>query len=245
MMEGDQGDDGPIGPPGLPGATGPTGPQGPQGASAPSMMEGDQGDDGPMGPPGLQGPAGPQGPAGADGAGGASTMKTAVRAATTVAGTLASSFANGSTIDGVLLVTADRILLKNQASAIENGIYVVAASGTPTRASDLAAAAFGGGTFVIVEEGTANADTGWLCSTDSADIVGTNNLNFVKRLGSSAPALTTTGADVSVSAAAPPTTGQVLTATSATTATWQDATGSSSGPSTGLVYAISRGFALP
>lgn len=62
--------------------------------------------------------------------------KQSVRAATTVAGTLASSFENGDTIDTVTLVTGDRILIKNQAAPEENGIYTVNASGAPTRAVD-------------------------------------------------------------------------------------------------------------
>ena len=64
------------------------------------------------------------------------SWKAAVRVATTVAGTLASSFENGATIDGVVLATGDRILIKNQADAAENGIYTVNASGAPTRATD-------------------------------------------------------------------------------------------------------------
>jgi hypothetical protein len=55
------------------------------------------------------------------------TWKEEVRVATTANGTLATAFANGQTVDGVALVTGDRILLKNQTTATENGIYVVAA----------------------------------------------------------------------------------------------------------------------
>src|SRR5688500_7583864 len=62
--------------------------------------------------------------------------KTPVRVATTANGTLATAFENGDTIDGVALVTGDRILIKDQTTQSENGIYVVAASGAPTRASD-------------------------------------------------------------------------------------------------------------
>jgi len=62
--------------------------------------------------------------------------KKAVRVATLVSGTLASAFANGSVIDGVTLVTGDRILIKDQASPAQNGIYTVNASGAPTRATD-------------------------------------------------------------------------------------------------------------
>ncbi len=56
-----------------------------------------------------------------------------VRVATTTSGTFATAFDNASTVDGVVLATNDIILIKNQASAQENGIFVVQASGTPVR----------------------------------------------------------------------------------------------------------------
>ena len=58
-------------------------------------------------------------------------VKNSVRVATTANGTLASAFANGQTVDGITLATNDRILLKNQSTGSENGIYTVNASGTP------------------------------------------------------------------------------------------------------------------
>jgi phage-related tail fiber protein len=107
--------------------------------------------------------------------------KASVRAATTGPGTLASAFANGSTIDGVTLATGDRILIKDQASGAENGIYVVAASGAPTRAADAdAGGEITGGMAVFVEEGTTNADTGWLLSNNGAVTIGTTALTFVQ-----------------------------------------------------------------
>ena len=111
-------------------------------------------------------------------------MKESVRAATITAGTLASSFANNSSIDGIVLVTGNRILIKDQGSAIENGIYTVNVSGAPTRASDLAAAASAEGAYIFVEEGTTNADSSWVCNTSSpGDIVGTNSIIFVQFSG--------------------------------------------------------------
>lgn len=86
--------------------------------------------------------------------------KTAARVATTTAGTLASSFENGDTVDGVVLATGDRILIKDQASASENGIYVVQASGAPARATDfdsLSPIDEINGAMIAVQEGTANA----------------------------------------------------------------------------------------
>ena len=91
------------------------------------------------------------------------SVKDSVRAATAVAGTLATSFANGSTVGGVTLATNDRILIKNQATATENGIYVVNASGAPTRAADAdpVATELEKGSYVLVTDGT-YAATGWV-----------------------------------------------------------------------------------
>ena len=104
--------------------------------------------------------------------------KAPVRVSTTVAGTLATSFENGDTVDGVVLATGNRILIKNQASATENGIYVVAASGAPARASDANAAAELEGVAVGVQEGTTNANTVWLQTTDGITL-GSSNIVWV------------------------------------------------------------------
>jgi len=55
--------------------------------------------------------------------------KEPARATTTVNGTLATAYENGDTIDGVVLVTGDRILIKDQSTGSENGVYVVEATG--------------------------------------------------------------------------------------------------------------------
>jgi hypothetical protein len=108
---------------------------------------------------------------------GASNLKDAVRVATTTAGTLASSFANGQTVDGVVLATGNRILIKNQASGAENGIYVVQASGAPVRSTDADTASDIEDAVVYVSQGTVNADTGWKLVTDSI-VLGTTALVF-------------------------------------------------------------------
>lgn len=95
------------------------------------------------------------------------SWKASVRAATTAAVTLATGLENGDTIDGVALVTGDRILVKDQAAGAENGIYIVGASGAPVRASDADSAAELLGAAVVVRQGTANADTGWLATPDA------------------------------------------------------------------------------
>lgn len=106
--------------------------------------------------------------------------KASVRAATTAAGTLASSFANGSVIDGVTLATGDRILVKNQATGTENGIYTVNATGAPTRATDADTGAEMSQAAVFVREGTTNADSAWVCSNDGTITLGTTSLTFVQ-----------------------------------------------------------------
>jgi len=91
------------------------------------------------------------------------SVKDSVRAATAVAGTLATSFEPGDTVGGVTIAQGDRILIKNQSTASENGIYVVAASGAPTRAADAdpVATELEKGSYVLVTDGT-YAATGWV-----------------------------------------------------------------------------------
>lgn len=109
------------------------------------------------------------------------TAKNAVRVATTANGTLSTAYADGQTVDGVTLVTGDRILLKDQTTGSENGIYTVNASGSPTRATDFNATAdLTHGALIPVRQGTANADTLWLLATDGAITVGTTSLSFIK-----------------------------------------------------------------
>jgi hypothetical protein len=110
--------------------------------------------------------------------------KASVRAATTAAVTLATALENGDTLDGVTLATGNRVLVKNQADATENGIYVVAASGAPTRSSDADTAAEITASFaVFVEEGTVNADSGWTLTNNGAVTVGTTELTFTQFTG--------------------------------------------------------------
>lgn len=117
-----------------------------------------------------------------DGAGSGSSLvdfKDSVRCATTAAGTLASSFENGDTVDGVTLATGNRILIKNQSTASENGIYTVNASGAPTRATDFDAdAEVTGGCVIPVNEGTTNGDKLFLLTTNDPITVGSTSLTF-------------------------------------------------------------------
>ncbi len=111
------------------------------------------------------------------------SWKQAVRAATTANVSLSTDLEAGDTLDGVLLAAGDRVLVKNQTAASENGIYVVQASGAAVRATDMDVAAEFSGAAVFVKEGTANADSGW---TQQAEVttLGTDNVTWSQFSGS-------------------------------------------------------------
>ncbi len=87
---------------------------------------------------------------------------------------------NGDTIDGVTLATGNRVLVKNQDDAEENGVYVVVASGAAGRATDADSAAEIRQMAVFVEEGDDNADTGWVLTTNATITLGTTELSYAK-----------------------------------------------------------------
>lgn len=108
-------------------------------------------------------------------------VKGSVRAATTANITLT----NTQNIDDVALAVGDRVLVKNQTTGSENGIYVVA-TGAWTRATDADNTPTGevtSGMFTFVEQGTAYADSGWVLSTDGTITLGTTALSFVQFSG--------------------------------------------------------------
>jgi hypothetical protein len=109
--------------------------------------------------------------------------KASVVAATTTNGTLATAFANGQVVDGVTLATNDRILIKNQTDATTNGIYTVNASGAPTRSTDMNVGSEFPSAYVFVEQGTVNADTGWVCTNNSPVTLGSTNIVWTQFSG--------------------------------------------------------------
>lgn len=102
-------------------------------------------------------------------------VKGSCRAATTANITLSGT----QTIDGVAVVAGDRVLVKSQTAAADNGIYVVAA-GAWARSSDMDVAAEFPGAFTFVEEGTLNADCGFVCTTNAPVTVGTTPIAFAQ-----------------------------------------------------------------
>jgi hypothetical protein len=139
--------------------------------------------------------------------------KASVRVATVGSNiTLAGSAPN--TLDGVTLAASDRILVKDQSTASQNGIYTVTtlgtgANGTWARASDAdTSAEVTSGIATFVEEGTVNADTGWVLTTNNPITLATTSLTFTQftSLGqvTAGAGLTKTGSTIDVIAGSTP-----------------------------------------
>lgn len=106
-----------------------------------------------------------------------------VRAATVAPGTLATDFENGDVIDGYTLQTGNRILIKDQTNGIENGVYIVNASGAPTRAGDFPVGASVDGRFLRCNEGDVNEGALFVVTNpDGSDVVGTDALVFTSSI---------------------------------------------------------------
>jgi len=105
------------------------------------------------------------------------------------------------TIDGIALSVGNRVLVKNQTNASQNGIYVVA-SGAWARASDADTFEKLVSAFTFVEEGSTKADTGWVCTVDSGGVLGTTPITFSQFSGAgtflAGEGLTLTGNSFSV-----------------------------------------------
>ena len=119
-------------------------------------------------------------------------------------GTLTADANGALSVDGVAVAVNDRILVKNQASAVQNGLYKVTATGSGgaafvlTRTPDAdAASEITGGAFVFVESGTANADNGYVFTHDGTPTLGSTNITVSQFSGagqiSAGNALTKTG----------------------------------------------------
>lgn len=98
--------------------------------------------------------------------------------------------ANGAlTVDGVTVAVDDRVLVKNQASTFQNGVYVVTATGSAgaafilTRSTDMNQDVEFPGSFEFVEEGTANADNGYVCTTNMPITIGTTGIDWTQFSG--------------------------------------------------------------
>lgn len=85
-------------------------------------------------------------------------------------------------IDGVSVVSGDRVLVKNQIDLSQNGVYVVS-SGSWARAADFDTWSKLISAFTFVEEGATNSDTGWVCTANSGGTLGVTSIVFVQFSG--------------------------------------------------------------
>ena len=102
------------------------------------------------------------------------------RAATTANIDLTADLQNGDTLDGITLATGNRILVKDQSTGSQNGIYTVVASGTASRDTDFDTTAELAGQLAIIQEGTSNGDKIFLCTTDSDASLGSDTITFTQ-----------------------------------------------------------------
>jgi hypothetical protein len=126
------------------------------------------------------------------------SWKQAARAATTANITLSGT----QTVDGVALLAGDRVLVKNQSTGHQNGIYVVS-SGAWSRSADMNNSAEFNGAVVFVQEGTTQADTKWVQTGDGIITVGVSTVTFTQFGGgggvTAAAPITLTGNTVGLS----------------------------------------------
>jgi hypothetical protein len=103
--------------------------------------------------------------------------------ASVVAGTTANITLSGTqTIDGIVLVSGDRVLVKNQTASADNGLYLCAA-GAWTRTTDMNTWAQVPGAYVFVETGSTLADTGWVCTSDAGGTIGVTAITWAQFSG--------------------------------------------------------------
>jgi hypothetical protein len=107
-------------------------------------------------------------------------VKPSVRAASTANLTLSG---NPGTIDGVTLSDGDTILVKNQSTASQNGLYQISFAGAWTRVKECDSWTEHVGAFTFVESGTTQADTGWVCTAEPGGTLGTTSIGFTQFSG--------------------------------------------------------------
>jgi len=101
-------------------------------------------------------------------------------AATTANVNLTNGLEAGDSIDGVTLVAGDRVLVKDQTDATENGLYLAVSSGAASRDPEHDTIAELSGQMIVVNQGTANDNKIFLCTTDSDAVIGSSNITYTQ-----------------------------------------------------------------
>ena len=100
------------------------------------------------------------------------------KVATTGNVNLTNGLENGDSIDGITLQTGDKILVKSNTDATENGIYICPSSGTASRDTNYDTVEELAGQMIVVQQGSTNADKIFLCTTDNSGSIGSVNIVF-------------------------------------------------------------------
>ena len=114
-------------------------------------------------------------------------------AATTANIDLTADLQNGDTLDGVTLVTGDRVLVKDQSDATANGLYIVVASGTASRDPQFDTIAELSGQMIVVNQGSTNDNKIFLCTTDSDGSLGSTSITYTVITPSNVGTVTSVG----------------------------------------------------
>jgi hypothetical protein len=112
------------------------------------------------------------------------------RVASTANVNISTGLENGDTLDGVTLVTGNRVLLKDQSTASQNGLYIVVASGAASRDTEFDIISEIAGQLILVSEGTTHADDLFLCTTDTSATLGSSSISYTQVFPSSGGTVT-------------------------------------------------------
>ena len=112
------------------------------------------------------------------------------RVASTANVNISTGLENGDTLDGVTLVTGNRVLLKDQSTASQNGLYIVVASGAASRDPEFDIISEIAGQLILVSEGSTHADDLFLCTTDTSATLGSSSISYTQVFPSSGGTVT-------------------------------------------------------
>jgi len=113
--------------------------------------------------------------------------------ATTANVNLTNGLEAGDTIDGVTLVAGDRVLVKDQSDATENGLYLAVSSGAASRDPQYDTIAELSGGLIVVNQGSTNDNKIFLCTTDSDGSLGSTNITYTQVTPSNTGTVTSIG----------------------------------------------------
>jgi hypothetical protein len=119
--------------------------------------------------------------------------RTIAECATTANVNLSNGLEAGDTIDGVTLVAGDRVLVKDQSTASENGLYLAVSSGAASRDPEHDSIDELSGGMVVVNQGTANDNKIFLCTTDNTGSVGSTSITYTVVTPSNTGTVTSVG----------------------------------------------------